>query len=148
MRIVVDTNIVFSAILNSSKKIGSLLLNSKTHFQFYSCDFLSVELLKHRNKLLRLTNLTEIQLLELENLVTKNIRFINESLLPKNDIVLAEKLLKDIDLKDVPFIALASHLKAKLWTRDLKLAGGLQKKRYKNIISTAELSLLFDELEA
>jgi len=129
MRIVVDTNIVFSAILNSSKKIGSLLLNSKTHFQFYSCDFLSVELLKHRNKLLRLTNLTEIQLLELENLVTKNIRFINESLLPKNDIVVAEKLLKDIDLKDVPFIALASHLKAKLWTGDLKLAGGLQKKR-------------------
>ena len=129
MRIVVDTNIVFSAILNSSKKIGSLLLNSKTHFQFYSCDFLSVELLKHRNKLFRLTNLTEIQLLELENLVTKNIRFINESLLLKYDIVLAEKLLKDIDLKDVPFTALASHLKAKLWTGDLKLAGGLQKKR-------------------
>jgi len=61
-RIVVDTNIVFSGILNSSGKIGKLLLHSKAHFQFYTCDFLKVELLKHRNKLLKLTKLESDEL--------------------------------------------------------------------------------------
>ena len=36
MKIVVDTNIFFSAILNTNGKIGDLLLNSDDVFQFYS----------------------------------------------------------------------------------------------------------------
>jgi len=35
MKIIVDTNIVFSAILNSNSRIGKILLNSKEHFQFF-----------------------------------------------------------------------------------------------------------------
>ena len=39
MKIVVDTNIIFSAILNTNGKIGDLLLNSDDVFQFYSPDY-------------------------------------------------------------------------------------------------------------
>ena len=35
MKIVVDTNIVFSAILNSDGHIGELLFNSEEQFEFY-----------------------------------------------------------------------------------------------------------------
>jgi len=36
MKIVVDTNIVFSAILNTKGKIGQLILNGSKFFDFYT----------------------------------------------------------------------------------------------------------------
>ena len=70
MRIIVDTNIVFSCILNSSNRIGKILLNSKEHFQFYTCDYLRTEIQRHHNKLLKVTKLTDEELEELEGLIT------------------------------------------------------------------------------
>ncbi len=147
MRIIVDTNIVFSAILNSSSRIGKILLNAKGHFQFYSCNFLRTEIQRHRNKLLKLTKLTEDKLTELEELVTNRITFIDERLLPNELLLKTETLLKSIDPNDTPFVALTKHLDGKLWTGDLQLYYGLKSKRFKDIILTAELSLLLDELE-
>jgi len=82
VKIIVDTNIVFSAILNSGSRIGKILLHSKGHFQFFTSNFLRKEIQKHRSKLLKLTNLTEDELTELETLITQNITFIDERLLP------------------------------------------------------------------
>lgn len=147
MRIIVDTNIVFSAILNSSNKIGQLLTHSKAHFQFYSCQYLRAEILRHQEKLLKLTKLTITQLINVESLVTENITFINEKLLPKEVMMASEKLVKDIDFDDIPFIALAQNLDAKLWTGDKVLINGLRAKRFKNIITTPELVLLYNELK-
>lgn len=147
MKIVVDTNIVFSGILNSTSRIGRLLLTSKRHFQFYSCDFLRHELLKHRKRLLRLTKLSEPELIELENLVTRNIAFINEALLPEAVLRTAEQLVSDIDPDDLLFIALTNHLKGKLWTGDKELIEGLKAKGYKKAITTSELHELFEKLE-
>ena len=147
MKVIVDTNIVFSGILNSSGKIGKILLNAKSHFQFYSCNFLKVEITKHKARLLQLTKLSEDELNELEDLVTSNITFINEGLIPSEIIKSTEAILLHIDPKDTPFVALARHLEATLWTGDLKLIRGLKAKKFKQVISTAELSLLMDELE-
>ncbi|HUZ57900.1 MAG TPA: PIN domain-containing protein [Hanamia sp.] len=147
MKIIVDTNIVFSAILNSNSRIGKILLNSKEHFQFYSCDYLRTEIQRHRSKLLKLTKLTESKLAELEGLVTHNITFIDERLLPRELLLKTEILLKSVDPNDTPFVALTKHLEGRLWTGDMQLYNGLKSKRFKEIILTAELSLLLDELE-
>jgi predicted nucleic acid-binding protein len=64
VKIVVDTNIVFSGLLHSSGTIGDLLFNSDKVFQFYSCDYMRFEIEKHWDKLLRLSKLTEQQLHE------------------------------------------------------------------------------------
>ena len=146
-RIVVDTNIVFSGILNSSGKIGKLLLHSKASFQFYSCDFLRAELMKHRNKLLKITKLAPDELDELEQLVIGNITFINEALIPQKYLIESEALLQNIDPNDTPFLALAKQLDAKLWTGDMELYNGLSAKGEKNIILTADLSNRLDKLE-
>lgn len=147
MRIIVDTNIVFSAILNSNSRIGKILLNSKEHFQFYSCNYLRTEIQRHRSKLLKLTKLTESKLSELEGLVTHNITFIDERLLPRELLLKTEILLKSIDPNDTPFVALTKHLEGRLWTGDMQLYNGLKSKRFKVTILTSELSLLLDELE-
>jgi predicted nucleic acid-binding protein len=147
MKIIVDTNIVFSAILNSNSRIGKILLNSKEHFQFFSCNYLRIEIQRHRNKLFKITKLTEDQLSELEELVTQHITFIDERLIPKDILIKTEIQLKAIDPDDTVFVALTKHLEGKLWTGDLQLYNGLKAKRFKDIILTSELSLLLDDLE-
>ena len=139
MKIVVDTNIVFSAILNSNSSIAKILLNSQAQFRFYSCNFLHTELIIHRNKLKKITKLSDNEIEELTFLITENITFINEELLPTKTIIATETLLSKIDLKDTPFVALNKHLKAKLWTGDKELINGLSKKGYKDIITTTQL---------
>ena len=147
MKIIVDTNIVFSAILNSNSRIGKILLNSKEHFQFFTCNYLRTEIQRHRNKLLKLTKLSEGQLSELEDLITQHITFIDERLIPQYLLIKTEIQLKAIDPDDTVFVALTKHLEGKLWTGDLQLYNGLKAKRFKNIILTSELSLLLDDLE-
>ena len=56
MKIIVDTNIVFSALLNSNSHIGQLLLDSRNYFQFYSCKYLKKELFRHLPKIHACTN--------------------------------------------------------------------------------------------
>ena len=147
MKIIVDTNIVFSAILNSNSRIGKILLNSKEHFQFFTCNYLRTEIQRHRNKLLKLTKLTDDQLSELEDLITQHITFIDERLIPQDLLIKTEIQLKAIDPNDTVFVALTKHLEGKLWTGDLQLYNGLKAKRFKDIILTSELSLLLDDLE-
>ena len=147
MKIIVDTNIVFSAILNSNSRIGKILLNSKEHFQFFSCNYLKVEIQRHRNRIIKITKLTEDQVLELEELVTKHITFIDERLIPQDILIRTEAQLKSIDPDDTVFVALTKHLEGKLWTGDMQLFNGLKAKRFKDIILTSELSLLLDDLE-
>lgn len=147
MKIIVDTNIVFSAILNTNSRIGKILLNSKGHFQFFTCNFLRIEIKKHQKKLLKLTKLTEEDLAELEGLVTQNLTYIDERLIPPEILVETEFEMKAIDPNDTLFVALAKHLEGKLWTGDLQLYAGLKARRFKDIILTSDLSILLDDLE-
>ncbi|MGN6195823.1 MAG: PIN domain-containing protein [Ginsengibacter sp.] len=147
MKIIVDTNIVFSAILNSNSRLGKILLHSKEHFQFFSCNYLRVEIHRHHNKLLKLTKLTEDHLSELESLVTQKITFIDERVITKELLIKTEIQLKTIDPNDTVFVALTKQLDGKLWTGDMQLYNGLKAKRFKDIILTSELSLLLDDLE-
>lgn len=50
MKIVVDTNIVFSAILNSQSWIGQILLYSHKSVKFYSPRYLQTEIQNHKQK--------------------------------------------------------------------------------------------------
>ena len=96
---------------------------------------------------MKITKLTEEQLVELEELVTQHITFIDERLIPQDLLIKTEIQLKAIDQDDTVFVALAKHMEGKLWTGDLQLYKGLKAKRFKDIILTSDLSLLLDDLE-
>jgi predicted nucleic acid-binding protein len=147
MKFVVDTNIAFSAVLNTEGKIGDLLMNSQGLIEFHSCDTLRSGLKKHRVKLLELSGLTEEQLDQSIFQITSNIVFTDEALIPLEFWLTGAKLVRDVDMNDIAFLALSEFLNVKLWTGDLELLRGLAKKGYSNIITTDELYKLRSFLE-
>lgn len=63
----------------------------------------------------------------------------NHLLIDSITIKSAEKMLKNIDLDDAPFLALSKHIKAPIWTGDKKLYNGLLQNGYKQICNTQQL---------
>ena len=139
MKIVLDTNIIFSAVLNSSGKIGDLLLTSDDVFQFYTCDYLRDELAEHHDKLKRISKLSDKEITFSKELIFKNIHFINEYLIPNEHLTYAENLVADVDPNDSDFIALCAFLGCPLWSGDKKLQKGLIAKGYDKVMLTNDL---------
>ena len=139
MKVVVDTNVIFSALLNSNSTIGDVLFNSAQHFEFYSCNYMRYEILKHWEKLKRISRLSEVQLLISYTQTIAKLKFINEEIIPVKIWLDAEQLTKEIDVDDTDFVALAKFLDAKLWTGDRMLYEGLLKLNFNNVLNTSQL---------
>jgi predicted nucleic acid-binding protein len=147
MNIIVDTNLVFSGILNSSSKIARILTDKDSPFEFYSVGFLLLELSKHSQKLKSITKASDDEISFLVEFITSKIKFIDESTIPQNIIREAFELVKNVDEKDTLFVALTIQLDGILWTGDMKLYKGLVQNNFPNIISTTGISFLLDELQ-
>jgi predicted nucleic acid-binding protein len=139
VKIIVDANIVFSAILNTNSKIADLLINSKGTFNFIAPDFLQTELRKYHSKIARISKLSIGEIERIENKVTKPIIFMSGIHIPESTWILAENTVMDIDPKDTPYVAFSIFYKCKIWSGDKALSKGLAIKGFKNIISTEEL---------
>ena len=148
MKIVVDSNIVFSAILNSQSQIGQLIIDGSKFFEFYSIGLLKEEITKHKSKIIQLTKFSEEHFAEVYHLILSKISFVDDILLNNNDLIAAFELVSDIDENDTLFIALSNFLDAKLWTGDRKLTLGLSRKNYKNTITTNELHEMYIQLKS
>lgn len=139
MRIVVDTNIVFSALLNTNSKIAQIILQPKTRLNFYTTEQLLFELKEHRDKIINLTDYSDYELDRMIRLITHKIRFINVNLIPAEIYNKSEVLTHDIDQDDCEFVALTNHIRGKLWSGDKGLIKGLLNKGWKKFIGTEEL---------
>jgi predicted nucleic acid-binding protein len=147
MIIVVDTNIAFSAILNTKSIIGDLILNSNKIFQFWSCHYLLKEINNHWDKLKKISKLNDDDLLESQRLVYNNIHFISEEQIPKTCRLRAFELVKEIDLNDIIFVALNEYEESTLWTGDKALINGLRSTGYDRVITTEEMVKLRNKLD-
>ena len=139
MRIVVDSNIVFSALLNSTGTIGELLFNSEERFTFFAPYFLQDEIEKHWKKILKISKLSEEELRESQFRIYKRISFFDEHEISEKIWKTTEELLKDIDLDDTAFLVLTKHLRATLWSGDKALVLGLRKAGFTKVVTTTEL---------
>ena len=139
MRVVVDTNIVFSAILNTNSKISQIILQPRSRLNLYSTNQLEYELAEHFDKIKKISKYSDIELHRISTLIISRIRFINVELIPGELFIKAEKLTSDIDIDDTEFVALTEHVKGKLWTGDKILDKGLKRKKWIHSISTDEL---------
>jgi predicted nucleic acid-binding protein len=139
MKVLIDTNLLFSAIIKPNGQIAEIILNPKFDLTVFGCYFSYIELFKHKDKMLKVSKLEEVELLEVMYQIIKRVKFINEDSIPIEIFKKAFLLTNDIDEKDTVFIAMADFLDCKLWSGDLKLIKGLRKKEYLNILKTDEL---------
>jgi len=144
MNIVVDTNIVFSALISSSSTIPDIIIAPFTYLKFYTSEYLFDELENHKEKLQKVSRLTEKDINIAKTKLFKYITTISLEIIPKEVWQEAEKLVADIDEDDIAFVALSIFLNAHLWTGDKVLYNGLKNKGFDKIIFTSEIQeLLF-----
>jgi predicted nucleic acid-binding protein len=145
-KIIVDTNIIFSCLLNSQGTIGDLIFNSENIFDFYSNQYMRFEIRKHWNKLKKISKLTDNELETAYEKMLSKITFINEELIPQSDWEKAEILVADFDIDDTDFVALTRYLKGTLWTGDKPLYDGLKAKRFRTVYNTQNIIKLRNRL--
>ena len=128
MDLVIDSNILFAALLKESGT-SDILFKHK----LYAPEFIFVEFRKYRDYLKGKTKRTEENFNELFDLFERNV-----ILIPKEEIEhfieKAEKISPDA--KDVPYLALALKLRCGLWSNDKDLK---EKQNAVQVYSTEEL---------
>ncbi len=75
-KIIVDTNIIFSCLLNSRGIVGDIIFNSGHAFEFYSNQYMRFEIRKHWNKLLKASKMNDSELRTAYEKLTTRLTFI------------------------------------------------------------------------
>lgn len=139
MKLVVDANIVFSALLSARSEAGRLIAATWPPLELHAPEALKVEIALHREKLMRLSKLSKADLAIVEDRVFDRITIIPHESIEAHHWERAFDLVKGIDERDDHYIALALHLGHPLWTGDKKLVSGLRRKSFKLLITSEEL---------
>ena len=139
MKIVIDSNILFSALIKDSIT-RRIILDYENQFLFPSYIFEEMEI--HKTELITKSKMKEKDFEELLSLLLRKVIIIpNEVLLHyKND---AYQIIKDIDPDDVTFIACAlAFTDSAIWSDDKKL----KQQSKVRIINTNEMySMLYSK---
>lgn len=129
-RIVVDTNIIFSALVSGEQStFAELLLRSDN--EFFACETTLVEIFKHKERILKFAKISDDDLARFYHSLLKRINLHKETLIALEHRNAAYDLCRDVDETDTPHVALALELEAVLWTGDKRLKEGLEKKGFK-----------------
>lgn len=119
MLLVIDANIVFSALLKAGKTLDIFILNrGHKRYEFVAPEFLMVEIKNHADEIVRRTGLSIEKLGKVLTFLEKEIEFV-----PFEEFTElyeeAEQISPDPD--DVQYFALALKLKGAIWSNDRAL---------------------------
>lgn len=126
--IIVDTNILFSALLIGQSKFADILFTSG--HQFYVCELVVIELFKHKEKIVRLSKLSDDDIVRLYHILLRRLTLYKEDLIAPEHRATAYALCQSIDVSDTPHVALTLELDGMLWTGDNTLKQGLQRQGF------------------
>jgi predicted nucleic acid-binding protein len=138
MNLVLDSNIFISGLITPNGTISKLILRDLKG-TLICPEFLLDEILSKLEKIKGITKLNDDQINELIFRFIKRIDFIDNDLIEFRYQKQAYDLVKDIDKKDLLFIALSIQTGFKLWTGDKKLSEGLKRKDLNLTIDTRQL---------
>lgn len=134
MKVVIDANIIFSALLSINSQYRDLLFNEA--YEFYSPNYVFLEILKHKEKILQCTKESEEEVYGFIGKILKKIHFVHEDMISEGNYLRAYTLCKEIDENDTPFVALALEINGCLLTGDEKLKKALKNKGFDKFLST------------
>jgi predicted nucleic acid-binding protein len=127
--IVVDTNIIFSALLSAESPFREVLFTSPRRFVI--CETTIVDLFRLKDKLRALRpNIPDEVVSQMLHAILRRVELIRESSLPKEIWDGAVELCSGVDLDDTPQVALALAVDGLLWTGDGRLKRALQKQGF------------------
>lgn len=135
-RIVIDTNIIISALIKDSIN-RKIILNFKG--KIYCPIIIFVEIFRYKDLIIQKSKLDASEVENLIHLLFNKIKFIdNQSLLKHKH--LAKDICKDIDINDEMFFACAIHCDCPIWSNDkvLKIQNKIK------ILSTEEIMRLLN----
>lgn len=113
-KLIIDSNIIFSAILNVNSRIGQILITGEDFYEFYAPKYLRDEIWEHQQKIKKIGQLTTEEFQEVYELVLKNVRILNHSIVSKEKYRDAFELCKNIDPADSIFVAFSLFLNSKI----------------------------------
>jgi predicted nucleic acid-binding protein len=102
--IVVDTNILFSALLSDRSRFTEFIF--KSEYNLFICELVLVELFKRKEKIIRLSQLTENDLIQFYHILLRRINLYKEDLITIENRSLAYEFCRDVDESDTPHVAL------------------------------------------
>lgn len=141
---IIDSNVIFSAILNIESGIGQFILKTKeNNIVLYAPSYLKIEIEQHFQKIINRSKLTKEEIRLSLEIVYSRISFISDSLIPFEEYVKAMRLVRDIDPDDVTFVALANYMSKVLWTGDSKLYKGLKGMGFDRVVNFSDLKKIY-----
>jgi predicted nucleic acid-binding protein len=126
--VVVDTNVLFSALLATESRFAAILLRSE--HPFYVCESVLVELFRHKEKILRLSQLDDDDLTRFYHILLRRLHVHKEDLIAPEHWRHAITLCREVDASDAPHVALTLELGGLLWTGDKRLRDGLSERGF------------------
>ena len=142
---VLDSNIIFSAILNRHSPIGKFIMVSNAiNVKLYAPEYLSIEIERYVPKIMQISGMDEAELRRILWIVYEKIEFVSDQVIPFEYYAKSIPLVREADMDDVVFVALNEYLNSTLlWTGDKELYEMLEKKGYDKIITFSEIKEMF-----
>ena len=131
MKFVIDTNILFSAMVK--KSITRKIILSDV-FELYVPEYLFEEINKHKDLILRKAKISDRDFIALLTLFQKHMKIVKKEFY-QDKIPIAEEVMKEIDITDSPFLALALALNCLIWSND----GHFKKQNLVKVYTTKEI---------
>jgi predicted nucleic acid-binding protein len=131
---VTDANVIFSSLISGREEY----LKAFTEHKFYLPDFALFEIQIYQSEILKKTKLSQEQLKEFTLSLFGSLVVVPNVLISNRNYLQAFQLCKDIDEKDIAYVALALELGINLLTKDNELITGLRAKGFTQVISLEE----------
>lgn len=130
-RFIIDANILFSMFISGKEQYVELTEKVK----FLTPVFALEELQKHQEMILLKTKIDSGEFNEFTLRILSGVLVVPNFLVTTQSYLQAYNWCKDIDLDDIPYVALSIEFDTCFLTRDMILYEGLKQKGYQNIMS-------------
>lgn len=127
--VVIDTNILFSALLVPASNFAAIILNEPDH-TFVVCETVIIELFEHKERIVRISKLSSDDVITAYHSLLRHVTIYKEDLIRATNWQKATVLCQDIDPDDTAHVALTLETNGRLWTGDKRLRTGLQTKGF------------------
>ncbi|RRB03750.1 PIN domain-containing protein [Larkinella rosea] len=147
MIVIVDANILFSALISANGKIARLLTDPTLSIRRVSCHYAVVELFKHQPKIVKYAKKPLEEVIDDLSTLINNLKLYNETLIESQHWQEAARLTAGVDSFDISYVALTLQTDGWLWTGDKKLTAHLQGLEFNRVINTEELYQILNQPE-